>query len=169
MRRKKVKTIKLKAISIVLVAIFFLTISVGYSYLQQKLNIYGKSTITVQNDGKYINGNSIFSWNVVDTYEQENAKIYNVKLRVINKDSDISEWEVGFDIPNGYVDSKSDIESKFSKKIEDNRVKIKALNNSNTYLANGSILEIEIKLAVLNDRLEINNLTLNGKLATYNQ
>ena len=68
MRRKKVKTIKLKAISIVLVAIFFLTISVGYSYLQQKLNIYGKSTITVQNDGKYINGNSIFSWNVVDTY-----------------------------------------------------------------------------------------------------
>ena len=169
MRRRKLKTMNLKAISIIAVAIFFLTISVGYSYLQQKLNIYGKSTIVPQNEEGYLKGNSTFSWSIVNVDEQDKFKTYEINLIIINKDADISSWEIAFDIPQGYIDSKSNVENGVSKRIENNRLILTSATDSNGYLSKGSKLEINIDLTFTNDKFEINNLTLNDRLASYNK
>ena len=47
MRRKGFEKVNLKIVAMIALLIFFLLISVGYSMLRQKLNIYGRSTIVV--------------------------------------------------------------------------------------------------------------------------
>ena len=71
MRRYKFEKINLKIVAFVILFIFFLAISVGYSYLQQQLNIYGKSTIVTDDSGKYLLGNSKYSYKIVDVSEIE--------------------------------------------------------------------------------------------------
>ena len=50
MRRRSFEKINLKLIAMIALLIFFLAISVGYSMLRQKLNVYGRSTIVVNED-----------------------------------------------------------------------------------------------------------------------
>ena len=45
MRRLKFEKINLKIIAIVAILLYFFTISIGYSVLRQRMNIYGKATI----------------------------------------------------------------------------------------------------------------------------
>lgn len=50
MRRRSFEKINLKLIAMIALLIFFLAISVGYSMLRQRLNVYGRSTIVVNED-----------------------------------------------------------------------------------------------------------------------
>ena len=50
MRRLRFEKINLKLIAIVAIVLYFLTISVGYSMLRQKMNIYGRATIGDSNE-----------------------------------------------------------------------------------------------------------------------
>ena len=164
MRKQKVKNKKVTIIVLIAISIFFLTISVGYSYLQQKMNIYGKATVVTDESGKYIKGNSTYKCEIRNTAENdgENYKIYDVKLTIVNMDSDISSWQVSFDVPQGYKDAPSEVAEKYSKKYADGRVTI---DYKDGYIAKGNALELEMKLAI-NGEFDINNLTLNGRLAT---
>ena len=47
MRRKSFEKINLKLVAMIALLLFFLTISVGYSVLRQRLNVYGRATIVV--------------------------------------------------------------------------------------------------------------------------
>ena len=166
MRKQKSKKKNFTIIAIAIISIFFLTISVGYSYLQQKMNIYGKATITTDKSGKYINGNSTYQYQIISSneYEESNYKIYSVKINVVNMDKDITSWEVAFDVPKGYEDALSETQDGTSKKCENGRIIIKPKDGKG-YLSKGNTLELEIKLAI-NGELNINNLTLNGRLAS---
>ena len=42
MSRKKIKKISMKTVALILITILYLIISIGYSYLKQSLNIFGK-------------------------------------------------------------------------------------------------------------------------------
>ena len=165
MSKIKTKKSNLTIIVIAIIFIFFLTIGVGYSYLQQKMNIYGKSTIVTDESGKYINGNSTYSYQIVNSEMQSgtNNIIYDVKLKITNMDKDISSWEISFDAPEGYDDFNSNIKDGISKKYENGRITINARENEG-YLSKGSALEIEMQLAI-NGELHIDNLTMNGRLA----
>lgn len=57
MRRRSFEKVNLKIVAMVALLIFFLMISVGYSMLRQKLNIYGRSTIVVNENNNNINTN----------------------------------------------------------------------------------------------------------------
>lgn len=50
MRRKSFEKINLKLVAMIVLLIFFFIISIGYSVLRQRLNIYGRSTIVVNED-----------------------------------------------------------------------------------------------------------------------
>ncbi len=56
MRRRSFEKVNLKIIAMVALLIFFLLISIGYSIMRQKLNIYGRSTIVVD-EKNYTNTN----------------------------------------------------------------------------------------------------------------
>ena len=47
MRRRSFEKINLKLVAMVILLIFFFIISIGYSLLRQRMNIYGRSTIVV--------------------------------------------------------------------------------------------------------------------------
>lgn len=47
MRRRSFEKINLKLVAMVILIIFFFIISIGYSLLRQRMNIYGRSTIVV--------------------------------------------------------------------------------------------------------------------------
>lgn len=57
MRRRSFEKVNLKIVAMVALLIFFLMISVGYSMLRQKLNIYGRSTIVINENNNNINTN----------------------------------------------------------------------------------------------------------------
>ncbi len=164
MSKLKLKKTNLTMISLIIIFILFLTISIGYSCLQQKLNIYGKSTIIADESGKYINGNSTYSYKIINSQKQEESNyiIYDVKLTIVNMDNDIGSWEISFDVPKGYNDFISNIKEGFSKKYENGRLTI---YSENGYLSKGNTLELEIQFAI-DGEFSINNLTLNGKLAS---
>ena len=168
MRRRSFEKINLKLVSIIAIIIFFLTISIGYSVLRQKLNIFGKATITEQRVNGYIKGNSYYKYQILNTEknEIESYTIYDVKIIVTNMDNDITSWKVEFDAPQGYKDSQSSSISNIQTKFENGRITI-IPNNSNGFIAKGSNLEIETKIAIAGQgELSINNLTLNDKLAS---
>ncbi len=50
MRRRRFEKINLKIVAMVVLLIFFFVISIGYSMLRQRLNIYGRSTIVVNDE-----------------------------------------------------------------------------------------------------------------------
>ena len=50
MRRRRFEKINLKIVAMIVLLIFFFVISIGYSMLRQRLNIYGGSTIVVNDE-----------------------------------------------------------------------------------------------------------------------
>ncbi len=50
MRRRRFEKINLKIVAMIVLLIFFFVISIGYSMLRQRLNIYGRSTIVVNDE-----------------------------------------------------------------------------------------------------------------------
>lgn len=47
MRKRRFERINLKLVSMIILIILLFIISIGYSVLRQRLNIYGRSTIVV--------------------------------------------------------------------------------------------------------------------------
>lgn len=166
MRKQMQKHTNLKIVVIIIMFVFFLTISVGYSYLQHRLNIYGKSTIATDESGKYINGNSTYSYELVHSDKQNgtNTIIYDIKLNIVNMDNDIGSWQISFDVPQGYNDLMSNVKESLVKEYENGRITVYP-SDEDGYLAKGDILELEMQLAI-NGELDIDNLTLNGRLAS---
>lgn len=168
MRRQKIKKMSLKTIILIVISIFFLTISIGYSYLKQSLNIYGKSTIIANQPGDYEKGNSTYTWKIVDSWGQEGTSyvVYQVKIDIVNMDNDISLWNISFDVPSSYNDANSNSWCASSRVYDNGRVTMVG-QDWNGYIAKGSTLTLEFQLALdLEEDLYINNLTLNGLLAT---
>ena len=164
MRRKRFEKINLKIVALVILVIFFITISVGYSYLQQKLNIYGKSTIAPQNIDEYVVGNSTYSWKIISQETKQNYTCYDVILTIVNLDNDITSWEVAFEMPQGYNNSMSEVEEAAYKNYENERLTIYA-KSENGYVSKGNTLKLTMKLTT-SGVFNIEKLTLNGKLAS---
>lgn len=168
MRRQDVKKVSLKTIALIIITIFFLTISIGYSYLKQSLNILGKSTIVEQTPNKYEKGNSTYTWSIDSSWGQggTNYMTYNIVLNIVNMDADIGSWEISFDIPNSYNAERSNVWSASSVTFKNDRITMKA-QSWNRYIAKGSSLKLDFQLSFDdNQDLYIENLTLNGLLAT---
>lgn len=171
MRKKKsnLKKMSLKTIVLIIIFIFFFTISVGYSYLKQSLSMLGKSTIVQQSgSNEFEDGNSTYTWEITSSWGQGGTSMifYNIKLVVVNMDKDIESWEIGFDIPESYNDAQSNIWSASARTYENGRLTLFA-HDYESFLAKGDILTIEFQLAFDEEvDLYLNNLTLNGYLAT---
>lgn len=173
MRKKETKRISLRAVVIIIISVFFLTISVGYSYLKQSLNITGKSSIVAQQGGgdvEYEEGNSTYSWNVISSWGEgtpEAPLFFQASITVINMDEDIESWELSFDVPESFNNEKSNAWSASEKIYENGRVTIKA-QSWNAFVPKGGELVFEMQYAFdSNVEFRIDNLALNGKLATY--
>lgn len=168
MRRQEVKKVSLKAIVLIVITIFFLTISIGYSYLKQSLNIIGQSTIVAQKPSEYKKGNSTYTWSIDSSWGQGGTKYmtYHIVLNIVNMDADINGWEISFDIPNTYNAERSNAWAASSVTFENGRITIKS-QSWNGYIAKGSSLNLDFQLSFDDDQaLYIENLTLNGLLAT---
>ena len=111
MRRRKFEKLNLKVVATVILILFFITISIGYSYLKQQLNIYGKSTKIAQKVENSEDGYSTYTWQInnYEKIEGTDYTEYDISLKVINMDSDISSWVISFDVPNGYNDEMSNV------------------------------------------------------------
>lgn len=168
MRRQEVKNVSLKTIALILITIFFLTISIGYSYLKQSLNILGQSTTVGQTSSEYEKGNSTYTWSIDSSWGQggTNYMTYHIVLDIVNMDADINSWEISFDIPNSYNAERSNAWAASSVTFENGRITMKA-QSWNGYIAKGSSLKLDFQLSFDDDQeLYIENLTLNGLLAT---
>lgn len=172
MRRKEKKRISLRAVVITIISIFFLTISVGYSYLKQSLNITGKSSIVSEQGGdtEYEQGNSTYSWTVLNSWGDgtpDSPYMCQASITIINMDEDISSWEISFELPSSYNDEKSNAWSVSEKTYENGRLTLKA-QSWNASVPKGEELTFEMQYAFdTNVEFYVENLTLNGKLATY--
>lgn len=168
MRRQEVKNVSLKTIALIIITIFFLTISIGYSYLKQSLNILGQSTTVGQTSSEYEKGNSTYTWSIDSSWGQggTNYMTYHIVLDIVNMDADINSWEISFDIPNSYNAERSNAWAASSITFENGRITMKA-QSWNGYIAKGSSLKLDFQLSFDDDQeLYIENLTLNGLLAT---
>ncbi len=168
MRRQEVKNVSLKTIALIIITIFFLTISIGYSYLKQSLNILGQSTTVGQTSSEYEKGNSTYTWSIDSSWGQggTNYMTYHIVLDIVNMDADINNWEISFDIPNSYNAERSNAWAASSVTFENGRITMKA-QSWNGYIAKGSSLKLDFQLSFDDDQeLYIENLTLNGLLAT---
>lgn len=168
MRRRGFEKLNLKIISTVVLILFFFTISIGYSYLKQQLNIYGKSTKIAQKIEKNENGYSTYTWQIDGSEKLEGTEytIYDVSLKIVNMDSDISSWVVSFDVPNGYSDEMSTVPNASTKKYDHGCLTLHS-KDENRYISKGSTLNIKMKLAFKDgSRINLENLSLNGKQAS---
>lgn len=168
MRRQEVKNVSLKTIALIIITIFFLTISIGYSYLKQSLNVLGQSTIVDQTPSEYEKGNSTYTWSIDSSWGQggTNYMTYHIVLDIVNMDADINSWEISFDIPNSYNAERSNAWAASSVTFENGRITMKA-QSWNEYIAKESSLKLDFQLSFDDDQeLYIENLTLNGLLAT---
>ena len=168
MRRQEVKNVSLKTVALIIITIFFLTISIGYSYLKQSLNILGQSTTVGQTSSEYEKGNSTYTWSIDSSWGQggTNYMTYHIVLDIVNMDADINSWEISFDIPNSYNAERSNAWAASSVTFENGRITMKA-QSWNGYIAKGSSLKLDFQLSFDDDQeLYIENLTLNGLLAT---
>ncbi len=168
MRRGKLDKVNFKIISIIILLVFFLMISVGYSYLRQQLNIYGKSTKIVQDENNYTQTESTYSWNIVNTTKQEDTiyTIYNIKLNIVNMDEDIYSWRISFDIPEDYQESMSNISGVSSVEFDNGQL---VLLNDSTYVAKGNSIDLDMQIALSTENFSISNLALNGKTLSENK
>lgn len=173
MRRREKKKISLRAIVIIIISIFFLMISIGYSYLSQNLNISAKSTIVPQQGGggsNFEQGNGTYNWKITNSYgvgTEEDPLILELSISVVNMDGDISQWEIGFDIPETYNETRTNAWDASSRTYENGRLTLVA-QPWNGAIPNGGSYTLSFQLA-LNEMIdfEVENLTLNGKLLSY--
>ena len=165
MRRRRFETLNLKVIASIILVLFFITISVGYSYLKQRLDIYGKSTKITKTDQVEIKGYSTYSYGIVEKTKVEETDLYRyqISLKVINMDNDMPSWVISFDIPEGYDDASTSINGITSKEFENGRL---SLINEDSYVLKGNSIDLEMQIVVANENFTINNLSLNGNFAT---
>lgn len=168
MRLKEKKKAKKTTIVFIVLTIFLLTIGVGYSYLQQSLSISGKATVAPTVVDGYIQGNSTYCWEILDSWEDNktNEITYRVKMNIINLDKDISTWRVSFDVPNSYNDTSSKIVTESYKTYSNNRINLVG-SDANGFVSKGDTMEIEMELVIDNkEDFYINNVVLNDLLVT---
>lgn len=155
------KKSNLNKIVFIIIFIFFITIGVGYSYLKQSLDIFGKATIISQTVTELKSGNSQYSWNI-DNVIEEDLINYEVTLNVINLDKDYNTYILSFDVPESFVLNKSEVDNSAQMSYENDRVIIK----SNSFIAKNDELKLKLKLCFKdNQNFYIDNLALNGYLA----
>lgn len=159
---------KIKTIITIVLIIFLLTISTGYSYLHAKLKIEGKSTIIAQPKqvGEYQQGQSTSSWSIVSQSNLENAltKIYDIKINIVNNDEDANSWAVGMDVPTSYDVTKQKIKCASTTQYENGRLTLYS-TDWNAQVAKGQILTLEFQIAINGEtELSIDNITFNGLL-----
>lgn len=168
MSRKKIKKISMKTVALILITILYLIISIGYSYLKQSLNIFGKSTMIPQKLSEYEKGNSTYIWSIDRNWQQGGTTyvMYNIKLSIVNMDKDIDQWVISFDIPNSFSEERTNVWGASLTTYKNGRLTLVS-QNWNGYVAKGSTLDLDFQLA-FNDNKDfyIENLTLNGLLAT---
>ena len=167
--KRNVSKLKLKTLVLIIVTIFFLTISVGYSYLKQSLTFSGKSTIVQQGgSGDFVEGVSTYTWEITSSWGQGGSSImfYNIKLIIVNMDEDIQSWEVGFDIPPYYNNEKSNTWSASRREYENGRLTLYA-HDYESFVGKGDSLTLEFQLA-FDEAVDfyLNNVSLNGYLIT---
>lgn len=172
MRRNKIlEKISLKTIVFILIAVFFLTISVGYSYLKTQVSISGKATILANKESDYPQGDSICDVKLVNEGEQSEPEgyFYQYNVTITNLDEDVTSWEIEFDIPNS-IDVISIKSSDASSVIfENGRVYLRA-QSLNGYVSKGNSFEIGLQIAVSKQcNLNMDNFTFCGKLVTLNR
>ena len=87
---------------IALIVIFFVAISIGYSYLQAQLKIEGKATITMkEQEISYPRGNSTGTYKITKYSSQSDSDYttYDVTLNIVNNDEEINLWKIEFNVP----------------------------------------------------------------------
>lgn len=168
MRRRRFEKLNLKLIASVILVLFFITISVGYSYLKQQLDIYGKSTKITQADELETKGYSTYSYSIVEKTKVDATDLYRyqISLKVINMDNDMASWVISFDVAEGYDDSLTSINGITTKEYENGRL---SLINEDSYVLKGNSIDLEMQIVVANENFTINNLSLNGNFATENK
>lgn len=169
MRRKvNKKKISINVIISICLIVFFLTIGVGYSYLQANVKISGKSTIVAQDPGggNYPKGNSTMTVQDKNNMMKKNIHVYRMNLTITNQDADISSWVIAFDIPDNFCGTVNDFNFASSIKVENGRLLIYPKSN-NASLAKGATLSCNLVLQFEGEtNFSIKNLTLNGLLVT---
>lgn len=156
-RKSNVKKISLKTIVLIILFIFFITISVGYSYLKQSLSMTGKSTIVqeIGNSGQIINGDSTYTWTEINSWGGGGSNyIYQVKIELFNRDADITKWQLSFDVPDSYDDAASNIWVAESRLYENGRLTLYA-HGWNASVATGATLTLEFQLAFKEQETEL--------------
>ena len=152
----------IKVIVFIILSIVFLTIGVGYSYLKEELNIFATATIATNVDD-YKKGNSKYFWEVADYVGENEGRIYNIKLNIINYDEDLKNAVISFDVPNSFKIDKSKIKNEnASISYDGKRVNIML----NDFVMKDETLTLNLALMFIDTQeIYINNLTLNGLLA----
>lgn len=164
MRKRKdgFKKISTKTIILIILTIFLITISVGYSYLQQSLSMVGKSTISKSNgSGQIINGESTYTWTLINSWGGGGSSyIYQIKIEIFNKDEAIEKWRLSFDVPDSYDHAGSNIWIAESSSYENGRVILDA-HGWNASIPTGGSVSLEFQLAF---KEEVNDLISNLEL-----
>jgi len=162
-RKSNVKKMSLKTIVLIILFVFFITISVGYSYLKQSLSMTGKSTIIQKSEssGQIINGESTYTSELINAWGGGNSDyIYQIKIEIFNRDADIAEWQLSFDVPDSYNHAGSNIWTASSSSYENGRLTLIA-HSWNASVATGTTLTLEFQLAFTQEETElISNLIL---------
>lgn len=160
--------ITMKTIVLIVIAVFFLTISVGYSYLSEKVFIQGKSSIVGQSSSEdYEQGDSTFTWSIIHAWGGGTSSyIYQIKIDILNNDKDIDIWEISFDVPDTYDDSSTQSWSASERIYENGRLTLVG-QGWNGSVKKGETASIEFQIAFTEEETDfIQNLTLNGLLVT---
>lgn len=169
MRKRNINhNIPIKTIVLIIITIFFLTISIGYSYLSEKLYIQGKSSIVAQDIPEdFEPGSSTFTWEIIHAWGGGDASyIYQISISIVNNDEDVETWEVSFDVPDTYDDSSTQSWIASERTYENGRLTLVA-QGWNASVPKGGTLTIEFQIAFTEEETDfINNLTLNGLLVT---
>lgn len=165
-KRYTISKFSIKTIVLIIITIFFLSISVGYSYLKQKLNIYGKSTIVQQAPLQYKLGNSNYTWEIVDEWGGgASSYVYQIRITINATDEEISSIEtITFDVPDSYDDATTNIWVASSKIYENGKLTLN-LHSWAGGLDGATTKSIEFQLAFKEEEPNmISNLTVNGLL-----
>lgn len=151
-----------KIIIFIVLSIVFLSIGIGYSYLKEELNIFATATMATNTDN-YKKGNSKYYWEVEDYVGENEGRIYNIKLNIINYDEDLKNPVISFDVPNSFKIDKSKINNENANMSYDGkRVNIML----NDFVIKDETLTLDLSLMFRDiQEIYINNLTLNGLLA----
>lgn len=165
-KRYIISKFSIKTIVLIIITIFFLSISVGYSYLKQKLNIYGKSTIVQQTPPQYEAGDSTYTWEIVSAWGGGTSSyVYQIRITVNIVHEEIQDIEsIAFDVPDSYDNETTNIWIASSRTYEDGRLTLE-LHGWAGELESETAKTMEFQLAFTEEESDlISNLTVNGLL-----